>query len=117
MNDRMKKALATLYQHKADIAVRKPVKEGSVTKQKSVPLHSDIPCRVSLKGLKATERGVTASVEYDGRLYLSPDLNVPKGAEITVTDINGRVTEYIGSRPFGYSSHQEIYLQYKDKVK
>jgi hypothetical protein len=117
MDLRMKKALELLYQHKVDILVKKPVKEGSITKQKLVPLYSDIACRVSLKGQKATERGVTASVEYDGRLYLSPDLDVPKGAEITVTDVNGRVTEYIGSRPFGYSSHQEIYLQYKDKVK
>lgn len=116
MNNRMKQALTTLYQHKADISAKKPVKEGSVTKQKMVPLYSNISCRVSLKGLKATERGVTASVEYDGRLYLSPDLDVPKGAEITVTDVNGRVTEYIGSRSFGYSSHQEIYLKYRDRV-
>jgi hypothetical protein len=116
MDLRMKKALELLYQHKVDILVKKPVKEGSITKQKLVPLYSDIACRVSLKGQKGTDRGMAATTEYDAKLYLSPDLKVPQGAEFTVTGISGEVTEYIGGKPFKYSSHQEIYISYKDKV-
>lgn len=116
MDRRMKNALKILYHHKVDISVKKPVKEGSITKQKLVPLHSNIACRVSLKGQKGTDRGIAASTEYNAKLYLSSDLKVPQGAEFSVTDISGEVTEYIGGKPFKYSSHQEIYLSYKDKV-
>ncbi|MCI3860143.1 hypothetical protein V6B05_01705 [Lactococcus garvieae] len=116
MDLRMRKALELLYHHKVDILVKKPVKEGSITKQKLVPLCSDIACRVSLRGQKGTDRGMAASTEYDAKLYLSSDLKVPQGAEFTVTDVTGEVTEYIGGKAFKYSSHQEIYISYKDKV-
>lgn len=116
MNNRMRKAVESLYQHKATISVKKSQKKGSITTQKLDIIHSAVPCRVSLRSQKATDKDVTASTEYDARLYLNPVFEVPNGAEITVTDVNGRVTKYIGGRSFGYVSHQEIYLKYRDRV-
>lgn len=117
MNRRMRKAVQSLYHHKATISSVQNVKEGSITRQKPVTIFSSIPCRVSLRSQKATEQGAAAQVEYEAKLYLSPDLDVPVGSEIVVTDINGRTTTYTGGKSFGYASHQEIYLKFKDKVR
>ncbi|MCT1174164.1 hypothetical protein EFL96_06295 [Lactococcus lactis] len=115
--NKMLKAVERLYRDRATIKGYTTKKIGSITKAALVTVVEDQPCKVSLKSQKATEQGIAAQIDYDAKLYLPPDLDVPDGAEIIVTGINGRVTDYVGSRPFGYASHQEIYLKYKDKVR
>lgn len=112
-----KRAIEKLYRDKATITAIVSDKNGSITKQTTKIIADDVPCKISLGSLKATERGIAAQIDYDAKLYLSPNLNVPDGAKIVVTGVNGVVTEYIGSRAYGYASHQEIFLQFKDKVR
>ncbi len=115
--NRTRRAIERLYRDKATIKKHTTQKVGSITKPAFAVVVENQPCKVSLKSQKATEQGIVASIEYDAKCYLNPDLDVPDGAEISVTDISGRVTEYIGSRSFTYANHQEVYLNYRDKVR
>ena len=81
------------------------------TKFVDVDLFSDIPCRLSFSTLKSTSDETVAAVSQTTKLFLAPEINVPAGCKITVTQ-NSRTTEYKQSgEPSMYSSHQEIQLQ------
>lgn len=117
MKNRTGRVLGRLWRDKATIKGHELKKVGSVTKSVLVTVAEAVPCKVSLKLPRAAEKGLSAQIDYEAKLYLAADLNVPDGAEISVTDVNGRVTEYVGARPFVYASHQEILLSYRDKVR
>jgi hypothetical protein len=116
MLSRSRRAIERLYRDKATISTVEAYKDGSITKERPVVV-AEVPCKISLGHERPTIQGDYALIEYDAKLYLSPDINVPDGAGISVLDVNGRVTNYVGSRSFAYPNHQEIFLQYADKVR
>lgn len=117
MFNRSRRAIERLYRDKATIWGTEEYKDGSITKVRRVIVEKLVPCKVSLRSQKAAERGVYAQIDYDAKLYLSPDISVPDGADISVVGIDGRLTNYVGGRSFPYPNHQEIYLKYSDKVR
>ena len=108
-----RKAIEKLYIGRCTITEHRQQvdEETKQTKFVDVDLFSDIPCRLSFSTLKSTSDETVATVSQTTKLFLAPEINVPAGCKITVTQ-NGRATEYKQSgEPAIYTSHQEIQLQ------
>ena len=74
--------------------------------------------QVILKGLKTSEQSFFGTDEYDATLLIRTGIDVPAGATIIVTDVNGKVTKYKRSSKgySGYVSHQEIAIVRDEKA-
>ena len=90
--------------------IRDPVTK--VTRQEEVLKQEEIPCHLSYSStaLAAGSDTVTA-VAQTIKLFLAPELVVPPGSRIEVTQ-QGRTESYAQSgKAAVYSSHQEILLE------
>lgn len=115
-----RRALEKMYDSKADIEVFKEddSENTSVFAEeitKPAITYFDQPCRVSQKPIGAA---VDGKIQYQVKLFISPDLDIPAGSRIKVTDSHGNVDQYFRSGdPFdSYTSHQEIDLMKDDQA-
>lgn len=76
------------------------------------------PCKVVQKTLSAGNQSFYDEVKYNALLLIRPDLKIPQGADIEVTDKHGNVTKY--KRASGgfanYVTHQEVAMEVDDKA-
>ena len=117
--NKLKKVAPILWTDKVTIqATKKVVNEHHITTSEPVTVVLDEPAKVILKGLKASEQSFFGTDEYDATLLLRTGIDVPAGAIIIVTDVNGKVTKYKRSSKgySGYVSHQEIAMTRDEKA-
>ena len=117
--NKLKEVAPILWTDKVTIqATKKVVNEHHITTSEPVTVVSDEPAKVILKGLKASEQSFFGTDEYDATLLLRTGIDVPAGAIIIVTDVNGKVTKYKRSSKgySGYVSHQEIAMTRDEKA-
>ena len=117
--NKLKEVAPILWTDKVTIqATKKVVNEHHITNSEPVTVVSDEPAKVILKGLKASEQSFFGTDEYDATLLLRTGIDVPAGAIIIVTDVNGKVTKYKRSSKgySGYVSHQEIAMTRDEKA-
>ena len=117
--NRLKDIAPILWTDKVTIqATKKVVNEHHITTSEPVTVVSDEPAKVILKGLKASEQSFFGTDEYDATLLIRTGIDVPAGARITVTNVNGKVTKYKRSSKgySGYVSHQEIAMTRDEKA-
>ena len=117
--NKLKEVAPMLWTDKVTIqATKKVVNEHHITTSEPVTVVSDEPAKVILKGLKAGEQSFYGTDEYDATLLIRTGIDVPAGARITVTDVNGKVTKYKRSSKgySGYVSHQEIAMTRDEKA-
>ena len=117
--NKLKELTPMLWTDKVTIqATKKVVNEHHITTSEPVTVVSDERAKVILKGLKASEQSFFGSDEYDATLLLRTGIDVPAGATIIVTDVNGKVTKYKRSSKgySGYVSHQEIAMTRDEKA-
>ncbi len=78
------------------------------TVQKPKPVYEDVPCRLSHQTKNALGGGAAHSVSQEIRLFLAPEISVPPGCQITVTQ-NSVTERYKQSGVAAvYEAHQEI---------
>lgn len=84
-----------------------------ITKKQERALFENQPCRLSFKNLSTTiKKGGPAEVVQVTKLFIAPELKIPAGSKIVVTQKSGRTTEFSYSGvPAVYPSHQEIILK------
>lgn len=117
--NKLKDIVPILWTDKVTIkATKKVVNEHHITTSEPVTVVTDEPAKVILKGLKNSEQSFFGTDEYDATLLLRPGIDVPAGATITVTDVNGQTTKYKRSSKgySGYVSHQEIAMTRDEKA-
>lgn len=117
--NKLKEVAPILWTDKVTIqATKKVVNEHHITTSEPVTIATDEPAKVILKGLKASEQSFFGTDEYDATLLLRTGIDVPAGAIIIVTDVNGKVTKYKRSSKgySGYVSHQEIAMTRDEKA-
>ena len=109
-----KKAIQSLWDGRATITVQ----EGMLGERtgRTEPVErvtaSELPCRISFSTVKSTEPdGEAARVAQTVTLYIDPDLVIPEGSKITVTQ--NRVTVDYGrsGKAAVYTDHQEVPLE------
>ena len=116
--NKLKEVAPMLWTDKVSIqATKKVVNEHHITTSEPVKVVSDEPAKVILKGLKASEQSFYGTDEYDATLLIRTGIDVPAGATIIVTDVNGKTTKYKRSSKgySGYVSHQEIAMTRDEK--
>lgn len=116
--DRYRKELEKQYEHTCTIFRNEKYKD-PITKQTKYGLaekHTNMPCKVSKKGLSSNNQTDTVnSISYEIKLFISPDIEVLQGDEITVNQL-GFISQYTSGDPFKYPTHQEIVLSKKDNA-
>lgn len=72
---------------------------------------TDEPCKLSFETISSTdENSNAASITQKAKLFIGPDVNIPPGSKIAVTQ-NGRTVDYEQTgEPAVYTNHQEIIL-------
>ncbi|MEK4854794.1 hypothetical protein NST04_33500 [Paenibacillus sp. FSL H7-0756] len=82
------------------------------TRQQPVPVLIDEPCALSQSSLPAATQTVTADqINYDAKLFISPDVVVKPGSRITVLQNGMEFKGEQAGKPFRYATHQEIKLR------
>lgn len=117
--NKLKEVAPMLWTDKVTIqSTKKVVNEHHITTSEPVTVIKDEPAKVILKGLKASEQSFFGTDEYDATLLIRTGIDVPAGAIIIVTDVNGKVTKYKRSSKgySGYVSHQEIAMTRDEKA-
>ena len=102
------------YDCKMTVIGSKKEKVGNITEHiPNALLVEDQPCRISKKTLStvSTDEG-KGTADYAISLYCAPELDVPVGSRITVTDPNGNIRKYRRtSESFNsYRTHQEMLI-------
>ena len=108
------KAIQSLWDGRATITVREGVLDERTGRTEPVErvTASELPCRISFATVKSTEPDEEAArVAQTVTLYIDPDLVIPEGAKITVTQ-NQVTTDYERSGKVAvYTDHQEVPLE------
>lgn len=104
--------LESTYYGAADIYHYLPVEENGVTRAVRTLLYEGVRCALSKTTLnKSAENGGVNRIAYDALLFCAPELLIPAGCEIEVTqDGMSRLYKNTGE-PFKYVSHQELMLE------
>lgn len=86
--------------------------ETKQTTQREVAVLEDEPCRLSYRHEQATNiQSGAAVVSQAVILHIRPDLEIPPGSVIEITQ-HGKTCKYKGSgQPAVYCNHQEIVLE------
>ncbi len=89
--------------------------EGPINNTAPVVVAENVPCRVSYKTLSSAKQTDTATaVTQVTKLFLSPEVAIKAGGEITVTQNGATKTYKAAGEPAVYVSHQEVELTLKD---
>ena len=109
-----KKAIQSLWDGRATITVREGVLDERTGRTEPVErvTAAELPCRISFATIKSTEPDEEAArVAQTVTLYIDPDLVIPEGSKITVTQ--NQVTADYGrsGKAAVYTDHQEVPLE------
>lgn len=114
-----RRAIEALYIGKCTVYVEEHALDTvtKITKYSRKVLIQDQPCRLSYSTLKQNESGIYASVTQVVKLFIAPELEIPAGSEIIVTQNNVTQSYTRSGEPAIYQTHQEIVLDlYKEKA-
>lgn len=78
--------------------------------EKKVYVVKDQPCRISQPGLGSSNLGIVNDLDYEMKLFISPDIPIKPGMSITVSRTG---LTYTAGDPFPYPTHQEVKLRNK----
>ncbi|WP_339246888.1 ABC transporter ATP-binding protein [Paenibacillus sp. FSL R10-2796] len=107
-------AIESTYEGLCTVSEMKDVKDplSGKTRQQPIIILANEPCALSQSSLPAATQTVTADqINYDAKLFISPDITIKPGSRITVQQ-NGM--EFKGEqtgKAFRYATHQEIKLK------
>lgn len=109
-----------LYEGTCDVITYSKVVDQAthITKKSETKIYEAQPCRISFKNNNLNDSQTTETVSQAVqkiKLFISPDVSIPKGSKIVVTQ-NGQTVAYKSSgEPMMYFTHQEIILEIFDK--
>lgn len=108
------KALQRLWNGLCDVYVRRTEvnKANGRNEPQIVPVHQNIPCRLSFSSITSTsENSEAALIQQAAKLFLAKNIEVSPGSKIVVTQ-EGKTGSYVRSgEPAVYRCHQEIMLE------
>ena len=109
-----RKVLEKLYDGTCDIIEHKKIRnEHGQTVFKEEIVLQNVPCRLAYKNLinGTQDNGVAAKTEQITVLIVNPDVVIPSGSKLVVSQ-NKRITAYSQSgEPAVYNTHQEVMLK------
>ena len=110
--------LESTYFDRCTIKRKEKIKntDTGVTETKEVIIEENIKCALSKRDYTPimTSNGV-GNLAFSHLLFLNPNVDVREGDTVEVTSM-GKISIYLASKPFYYSSHSETLLSYKERV-
>ena len=107
-----RKAIESRYEGVCTITTNETVRVNGVTKTETTIYCEDEPCRISYQTVQPTADSDTLAKAYQEiRLFIAPEIEMPEGAKIEVTQ-HGKTSKYRRSgKPLVYTNHQEVLLE------
>ena len=110
--------LESTYFDKCTIKRKEKIKNPitGVTETKEVIIVEDVKCALSTHNSDNAilVDGVGKVVQIH-KLFLNPNISLQEGDIVEVSSM-GKISIYLASKPFYYSSHSETLLSYKERV-
>lgn len=112
-------AVEFMYDKKATIKRHMPIKKpNGADGMDWVPVHENIPCRISSPTLGNTFQSEANVIKYDVKMFLSSNFEIKAGDEVIVSTYeDGQVIREenyeSANEPFIYVFHQEVLLTRK----
>lgn len=107
-------AIESTYEGLCTVSEMKDIKDpvSGKTRQQPIVVLADEPCGLSQATLPSATQTVTSDkVEYDAKLFISPDVTIKPGSRITVQQNGMELTGEQTGKAFRYATHQEIKLK------
>ena len=109
--------LESTYFDKCTIKRKEKIKnpDTGVTETKEVIIVEDVKCALSKKDIQTMNVDGIGSLAFSHLLFLNPNINLQEGDTVEVASM-GKISIYLASKPFYYSSHSQTLLTYKDRA-
>ena len=109
--------LESTYFDKCSIKRKEKIKNPNtgITETKEVVIVEDVKCALSKKDTPIMTSDGVGNLSFSHLLFLNPNVDIQEGDIIEVTSL-GKISIYLASKPFYYSSHSETLLSYKNRV-
>ena len=78
-------------------------------------IEEDVKCALSKNDVQMMSSDGVGKLAYSHTLFLNPNINLQEGDTVEVISI-GKLSIYLASKPFYYSSHSQTLLTYKDRA-
>ena len=75
----------------------------------------NVKCTLTNKDTPIMTSDGVGKLAFSHLLFLNPNIDIQEGDTIEVTTM-GKISIYLASKPFYYSSHMEISLSYKERA-
>ena len=75
----------------------------------------NVKCDLSKKDTPIMTSDGVGKLAFSHLLFLNPNIDIQEGDTVEVT-VMGKISIYLASKPFCYSSHSETLLSYKERV-
>ena len=86
-----------------------------VTETKEIIIAEDVKCALSKKDIQTMNVDGIGALAFSHLLFLNPNINLQEGDTVEVVSM-GKISIYLASKPFHYSSHSETLLSYKERA-
>ncbi len=75
----------------------------------------NVKCALSKKDVPIMTSDGVGKLAFSHLLFLNPSIDIQEGDTVEVATM-GKISIYLASKPFYYSSHMEISLSYKERA-
>ena len=109
--------LESTYFDRCTIRRKEKIKDinTGVTETKEVIIAENVKCALSKKDIQAMTSDGVGNLAFSHLLFLNPNVDVQEGDTVEVSSM-GKISIYLASKPFYYSSHSETLLTYKERA-
>ena len=109
--------LESTYFDKCTIKRKEKIKNPvtGVTETKEIIIAEDVKCALSKKDIQTMSVDGIGALAFSHLLFLNPNINLQEGDVVEVSSM-GKISIYLASKPFYYSSHSETLLSYKERA-
>ena len=112
-------AIEMTYDGRCTVTEYQQVKDSvtKATRQQAVMVLEDQPCALSQTSSRpATGTATDNTIDYDAKLFISPDVTIKAGSRIVVVQDGMTFEGEQAGKPFRYPTHQEIALKEIDRA-
>ena len=109
--------LESTYFDKCTIKRKEKIKNPitGVTETKEIIIVENVKCALSKKDIQTMTSDGVGNLAFSHLLFLNPNINLQEGDIVEVSSM-GKISNYLASKPFYYSSHMEVIISCADRV-
>ena len=86
-----------------------------VTETVDIVIAENVKCALSKSDNQVMSGQGVGNLSFNHKLFLNPNVDIKEGDTVEVNRM-GKISIYLASKPFYYSSHIEVIVIYKERV-